>query len=107
MPGMTSGPTTAVVMMVMMTMAVAMAMVMPMPMRRMSAMIIHLMLQHVPNNGTTKRTQKAMILLVSEVISRGTAGKRTSNTTFGLGIGIGIVLLWYSLMLIWPWIRSL
>jgi hypothetical protein len=62
-----------------------MLMVMPM---RMLTTIFQFIFQKVAHNSTTNRTQQAVVLLMSKIISRGSAGKGASDATFTLGIAV-------------------
>ena len=82
---MTPTPTPTMPMAMMM---MVMTMSMPMTMRRMpTMMLLHLMLQEIADNSTTKRPQEPVLLLMSQEVSRSTAGKSTSDATLSLGIG--------------------
>lgn len=81
---------------------VTMAMMMPVMGRLLT--LIQLVLQQITDDGTTKSTQQPMVLLVSEVISRRAACKRTSDSTLALGVDVGIMLL-YLLSAI-GWLRA-
>lgn len=73
--------------MVMMMVVVPTPMLMVMPMR-MFTTILQFIFQEVAHNSTTNRTQQAVVLLMSKIISRGSAGKGASDATFTLGIAV-------------------
>lgn len=77
---MASAPAATVAMvMSMMVMVVMMTMVsMLTTISRAIPTILHLMLNHIRNDGSTNRTQQSMFLLVPKVITCCTTGKRTS-----------------------------
>ena len=83
MSRMTPTPTPTMPMAMMMVMTMSMSMTM----RRMpTMMLLHLMLQEIADNSTTKRPQEPVLLLMSQEVSRSTAGKSTSDATLSLGI---------------------
>ena len=84
MPRVAPTPTMPMVM-VMMVVPTPMLMVMPM---RMFTTILQFIFQKVAHNSTTNRTQQAVVLLMSKIISRGSAGKGASDATFTLGIAV-------------------
>lgn len=84
MPRVASTSTMPMVM-VMMVMPTTMLMVMPM---RMSTTILQFIFQKVTHDSTSNRTQQAMVLLMSKIISCGSTGQRTSDSTFTLGVGV-------------------
>lgn len=81
-------PVVTTVMVMVTTMAMTMSVFMGMLLT-----LIQLVFQQIPNDGTAKRTQKAMVLLAAEIISRCTAGKRASHPTLALGVDVGITVL--------------
>lgn len=89
-----------------MVMVMTMAMTMSVPMGVLLT-LIQLVFQQIANNGTTKRTQKTMVLLMAEVISRCSASKRTSDSTLTLGVGVGIMFFWMVSAFVWLRVWSL
>jgi hypothetical protein len=72
-------------MVMVLVMPTTMLMVMPM---RMSTTILQFIFKEVTHDSTSNRTQQAMVLLMSKIVSRGSAGQRTSDSTFTLGVGV-------------------